>query len=204
MKRGVIYGRILASIRWTASAGLRCEFQCTATSAWWLDIKSPTHFSSSRFSVSRHGACCRTFPVQWPASAFYNARGCAGGLLHNERICICRVPGRGYFSTRACTALRSFHRTASDGAPERSRGGGFGTGAGTMGGNALGCIFCGGVDSYFDALDSATATAVRRAASLENPGGSADFSRTCRPMAGTNRGTEWSNQHERLFGEIFS
>ncbi|RQT90318.1 hypothetical protein DF041_24850 [Burkholderia cepacia] len=72
-----------------------------------------------------------------------------------------------------------------------------------MGGNAPEGAFHGGADSYFDTLEGATATAVRKAtSSLESPGGSADQSHTSR-MAETSREIKRSNQHERLIGEMF-
>lgn len=232
MKRGAIHKRIRASFLWAASAGLRCEFPCTALCARWR--VAGHHFSLAflvqafcageghaaelfRFNGRRFVTCAQA--TLWTSSKFiYHLivpglsgerlprcpRLWRGRSLHNERLDVCRVPRPGYFSTQACTAPRSCDGATCDGAWKRSRGGGFGTSAGTMGGNAPGCAFRGGADSYFDALDGATAIAVRRATSLlASPDGSADFSRTWWPVAGTSCEIEPSNQHDRLFGEVF-
>lgn len=145
MKRGAIRERILASVRWSASAGLGCEFLCTALERTVPGGRAPRFRRISRpvvFACPARGMLPNSsgsmvdvlsralrLPYGLPQSSstisscqvgpaeclLQCPRLCQRQPLHNERIGVCHVPRPKYFSEQACTAPRSFHRTSSDG-----------------------------------------------------------------------------------------
>lgn len=146
MKRGAIRERILASVRWSASAGLGCEFLCTALERTVPGGRAPRFRRISRpvvFACPARGMLPNSsgsmvdvlsralrLPYGLPQSSstisscqvgpaeclLQCPRLCQRQPLHNERIGVCHVPRPRYFSEQACTAPWSFHRTSSDGA----------------------------------------------------------------------------------------
>ncbi len=159
MKRGAIRERILASVRWSASAGLGCEFLCTALERTVPGGRAPRFRRISRpvvfacpargmlpnssgsmvdvlsralrlpYGLPQSSSTISSYQVGPAECLLQCPRLCQRQPLHNERIGVCHVPRPRYFSEQACTAPWSFHRTSSDGGA-RERSRGCGCGTG--------------------------------------------------------------------------